>query len=817
MWYLHRGGAVEGPYPEDQLRAAFARGELAGTQVCPVGGNAWTTPEAVFGAPAAPSPYAPSPQQGSVPPMQAAAAVYGPPPHTAYGPPAPVAWNQPAPFGAMPGGMPTTGGPPKKNTAKVLGIIAAVLAVLLIGGVALGVLVLLKKPTAHLAKTVPHDAAIYVEIPSLKRSLLSLAGVKVVDPGRVDDKTTAADLAASVADAFDISKTDAQALAFSLDAAAFAARDVKTKGAAAMVFAVGSRKPVETLLKSSRFAPEGSFGKSGKAYKLTAATSKVGATATPLDRTLRGLSTAKGDKLVYFADNELLVFGDEAMVKSIADVVESGADSLEKNPTYVLAKAQFDNGADVVSFADESVIQQSASSGEMQKLVKSYFADGGPMDGAVKFVPAGMLVNAHLTLSGDALPQDKTITDSVKLSYPRTLPGETVAYVAGSTKTGMKGSDAKAQLVQSLTKTAPGQAKQLTDTMTTFEKEAGFTIEQLFDMVGDEAAFALLLDKEFKYGPNSPMTQAALKDAGALFVMQVDDEGVAKQVLAKLRDKAKDPSFAKLASMRPDGDGFYLDPSADAAGSVGGAIPSMHVRYAKKALAIVVAQKGLMDRTFAALDGGSGTLKDDGAHEAAMSALRPKARAYLWVDLGRIVSLAYAANPEDRNDAKMLGVPVDAVMLSGPDRVTAGADFDYHAKDNVWTVDIETLNLWGFSLLAGVDALSAAAHGDATAANTTPTLGSSPLAKPGASPLSSPSTTTTSAGSLSSIGVPACDAYLQRLHSCGQTPAVRQSYQHTAESLHTSWSKLPSASRSHLSTSCVNLEHQLEANGMCDR
>src|ERR1700679_1881676 len=50
MWYLSRGGAVEGPFSEEQLRGMQARGELAGTQLCVVGGSEWKPAETVLSA-----------------------------------------------------------------------------------------------------------------------------------------------------------------------------------------------------------------------------------------------------------------------------------------------------------------------------------------------------------------------------------------------------------------------------------------------------------------------------------------------------------------------------------------------------------------------------------------------------------------------------------------------------------------------------------------------------------------------------------------------------------------------------------------------
>jgi len=942
MWYLSRGGAVEGPFSEEQLRAMQARGELAGTQLCAVGGTEWKPAETVMG-PAQPAPQAGgwnpnAPPQGGPPPgyaggtavMQATpygqpgpgqygapqgspyggpqqggppqyggqpgASPYGAPqqgappggqppygaaaggqspfaatqlasPDQAYGQPAQPSYGQAGPTQVSPPGQPQYGQPgqpqygqpgqpqygqpgqpqfgqpgqaqfgqpgqpqfgqpgaapgvgapapavdpnaPKKKGSPVVAIVIALVLLLVVGGGGALLYAKLGKPGAHLASSVPKDATIYAEMPSLKRSLLSLAGVKIFDSTKVDEKKTADDVTTAIVNSFGLSKSDAESLALSLDSVAVVARDVHKASAGAVLFSASSPAPVETLLKAKRFTADGTYGKEGKSYKLVAAPDGP-ATATPVEKSLRQMSTGSS-KLVWFPSKKLLVAGDDAMIKSIAAVLEAGADSLEKRDAYIKAKKQFDSGADLVLFVDEELIKGSKNDADTQKLIAAYFKDGGPIDGAVKLSPAGVLMNGHMTLSGTALPADKTVSGSVKLTFPGKLPAETVAYFAGSTKTGMKGADAKAQLVKSLQGTDPTKAATLTQEMDAFEKSAGFTIADLFDMIGDEAAFALLVDKDFKYVKSAPLSPATFKGLGAAFVMQVDDEAVAKKILGKLKEKISDPSLAKMVSVKPDGDGFIAAPTADAAGMVGDGLPSLHVKYAKKVLAIVVAPDALMTRTFSAIEDGKGALKDDGAHESAMKALRSDAHGYMWIDLGRIVSLAYAADPQDKEDAKAFGVPVDAIKLTGPDRITAAMDFDYRVKDGEWTADIETLNLAGFSLMAGVDspALSGAGGGGATP-GTTPTDPTAPATGDPTAP-----GTTPAASALTSTGVQTCDDYLARLSSCGKNiPQAHDAYVKAAQSSHDAWMKIPAARRKSLGKQCTALMASLDKNPTC--
>jgi hypothetical protein len=154
-----------------------------------------------------------------------------------------------------------------------------------------------------------------------------------------------------------------------------------------------------------------------------------------------------------------------------------------------------------------------------------------------------------------------------------------------------------------------------------------------------------------------------------------------------------------VATVTPDATGFIVTVSPKASLLLGGPPPTLRARYTRKELTLVVAAPDLASAALAALDGDGATLKEDAAHAQAMKALRSGAHAYAWVDLGRAGTIAYAASPEARANARGRGFPVDAVHLEGADRLTAALDLDYHAKGGVWTVDVETLNLWGAGLI----------------------------------------------------------------------------------------------------------------------
>lgn len=752
MWYVTRGGAVDGPVGEDELRAAFARGELADAQVCRVGDSEWLRPETVF---------------------RESAAIAAPTrarPETARAPRAvdiPTESRLVIPEPAR----------ERRRMRPLVVVLAGVLALGLLGGGAAVLYAVITKPAPTLTTSIPASVTFYAEVPSWKRVLEGMASMKIADASRLDTAETAEGAVRALASAFNLSKIDAASLGAVIGSVAVAGRSGQDIGSA-LLLSVSAEAPVEVLLKTNRFSPGGALG-SVRMYQLAAAPAAKDA---PLfERTLRELSTEGTRKRVlWFAERHLLVLGDESFVREVADVVANGKPALEQRDLYLKAGKHVDVSAVGVTFIDEQMFKDHTDAAE-RKALDGFLHDGGPLGASVRFGPAGVIVTGFATFTGATVPVEEPPAAEA-LTIPERLPGETIAYVAGSTRRGMKPAQAKAAVVKALLSANAGTDTDVSVAVDRFEARVGVTVEDLFKVVGDECAFAVLVDKDFKYGSGAPFAAAAPTGLGALFVLKVDDDLTAKAVLMKLHDRATTPDLAEWVTVSPDGDGFILTPTAIATKAVGGAAPLVHVTYGNREIAIAMASSTMADRALAALASGKGTLRDDGGHALARSALRPKARAYGWIDVGRIATLAFTANPADRADARAAGLPVDAIKLVGDDRVTAAFDVDYHVKDGTSTVEVEMVNPWAFSLFTGVDApVSRQAFAAALArapqavdpVPPAPVFPSAPVL-PVPAPLVMPT------------GIAVCDEYIAKLEICGprfasQAATQRKTYAQMSE------------------------------------
>ena len=587
---------------------------------------------------------------------------------------------------------------PRRRMGRPALLAALGLAVLLVG---LALFLPSRKTSVHLAASVPEDVSYFVEFSSLARTLDAMASMKIVPAAKVAPAATAEDAVVALEKAFDLTRDDAEALAKRVVGVAVAGRFEGKDTRSAWLVGVSSSAPVDALLMADRFASQGRFGESGRAYTLAPAAFVDGAPL--LERGLRDLSaTGPGKKVVWFKDARILAWGDDALLHDIAAVIDSGKPALDRSELYRRGRR---TGAapDGAIFLDEGALRVLAAN--RKEPLDGTLRDGGALVGSVRVLPAGVLVSATATLTGDALPAAATALPAKRLTYPDRLPAETVLYVAGSMKHGLKPADARVELTRLLAAGRSFGGDDVARELVDLGKAAGVSLEDLFEMAGDEAAFAIVADKSFKYGAGTPLLEAALRDAGMLLVMKVDGDAAAQRVLARLREAIASSEIGPVSTVTPDRDGFVVTVSPRASLLLGGPPPTLRARYAHREVALVVAAPDLVKATFAALDGERSTLKDDPAHTLARGALRPDAHLYAWVDVGRVGAVAYRASPEARESAQRRGFPVDAVNLEGPDRITAAADLDYHVSGGVWTVDVETLNLWGAGLIVSWQAV----------------------------------------------------------------------------------------------------------------
>ncbi len=738
MFYLNRGGAPEGPYEESRIVQMIVSGELTQAGVCPVGQNQWwqlnqvpafaqalaqraAAPPAAHGQPPQQPGYGPPPQQGGYgqPPQQPGygppqgygtapgspgptAAGYGPGPTApGYGP-GPTAPGYGPPAHAMPagGGRKTVPEEKKKSRALlIVGLVGILLVFLVSSAVGAYLLFFASGDAPDMAATMPRDSEMLIQISNVPKLLVDFKDVEYLDTSLRDDKRVFDDTADSVAKAFDIPLDDARAFLVASRTMGVAARKLATQPEAAFAIGFASAAPVEALLKSTRFVASGAVGQTGKRYQLT---KKQLQSSVGQDVLLKGLAEAElgGGKevLVWFPDKKLLSFGTEAFVTDLAKVVEQGAAAIDANPSFQAAAKDFDGSARLTAFVDPTVFA-SIDDAKLKELVDSYFKPAGPLTGMLTVKSAGFVTSLTGRIMGSKLPKASSYEPPGKLDLPNRLPVETLAYAAFQTQTKMTGADLQKLLFEQMEAADPRAKRQAEQGLGQLEQALGVSMTKLIDGLGSEAVLAIAAPADVALDASLILQgPKAAANFNMTWVQLLKDETEYKRLAAQLKQKVI-PSVREV-TLTEDGPGFALTPR-------GAPFPvSLRVKFFDKHLFITAGGNTLCDRAEAAFSKGDRTLKDDGAHQAALAALPDKHHFRLWMDTGRLVETVFK-NPLLRATATENGLQLDKFRLNGPQRVTSALTVKSEVQNEVWSYRIDALNMQALAPLGlGASALS---------------------------------------------------------------------------------------------------------------
>ncbi len=721
MYYLSRGPTPEGPFEEARLVHMIQTGELTQGGVCPVGQNQWQSIEAIpafaqalAARHAAPQPVAPTiperyparpPQNYGAPPQ--AAPNYGAQPNPNYGPApgfAPLAAPaQPNPNAPGAGAL-----PPKKKQSLglILGLVAGV-GVLLIGGIGLAAYFMFFSSggARKISQAVPRDCELLIDVPSVRKSLLDLHDVQFLDTSLRDDKQAVQQAADALVKAFDLSQSDAIALLSATETAGISARKLESKPEVVVALGLRSAGPVEALLKSARFAAAGTIGQHGQRYTLARKQLAAGAGQDVVAKALSEaeVSATDQEELVWFASQKVFALGDAALVTDVAQVLESGAASIEQNPAYQAAQKDFDKGARLTAFVDPGALSN-ITDPKMKQLVDGYFTPSGPLTSSFRIDSAGFIgsITGHIT--GSKLPHDDAYEAPQALNLSDKLPAETFAYMAFSTRSKLGGAEMEKLFLDQLSSVDARTHNQAEQGVREFEQLLGVSTAKLLDGIGGQAVLGLAASEGTAID-QLHNEQTAASRVNVTYVQELKDPSEFKKLSAAL--KARILPGAREALVTPEGDGFTLTPR-------GTPLPvSLRVKFLDKYLFITAGANPLCDRAEAAFSKGTSTLKDDAAHKTALGALPDTTHFRLWIDTGRLLD-TFAKNPLVKARMAESGVALDKLTLVGPNRVTSALSLRTEVKVDVWTFRADALNLQAFaplgaagSALAGLPMLRA--------------------------------------------------------------------------------------------------------------
>jgi len=608
-----------------------------------------------------------------------------------------------------------TAAAPKKSGAGGK-IVIALLALLAIGGGAFAAYWFWMRSTGpELAKYLPADTQVYVEVPNITKAVVAAIGMDPVAIKELEPEERKNDLVEAFESSFDMKKDDAESLVKGIDAVAFAGRELgksDDKSEAAIIIRFSDKGAVEALLESKRFDKDGSVGK-GTAYKLTRVEPKDPDKEEKLsafEKFLNQLGDSKdkdkeddGDKkkkdkklIVWFDSQKLLVAGDEAMIEEIGKVIEGDKDNLAKhNETF--AKANWPAGSSLLIFADPAAFPKDVK--------KEFFNDVGPLTGSMRFTDPGVIVSAHLEMAGKKVSKKELLPEEASLTLFEKLPSSTVAYIAFSTKFGVDGKEMEKAIKKSYSDVDESGGEQIEKMLDGMKDQLGFGLDTVFDAMGDEAIIAVTADDKLA-GLAFEKDKQAFEHGSVITIFaldKTDGKENADKIIKKLKSTIEDKAKDEIAIKKIDG-GFVASPGDRAKKAMGDVDASFSISVEEdKYLVVIVGTKKRIDEANEAL-GGTETLKGDNAHKKALAAFEGKPLAVLWVDAGRIAKALLKESKEVKSSLKDAGFPVDALILEGDDRVTAGYAVRAAWKDDILMLDIDTLNL---PIFAGVGAAAA--------------------------------------------------------------------------------------------------------------
>mgnify|MGYP007026483530 CR=1 FL=1 len=331
------------------------------------------------------------------------------------------------------------------------------------------------------------------------------------------------------------------------------------------------------------------------------------------------------------------------------------------------------------------------------------------------------------------------------------MPADTFAYIAFSSKTEATYKEFEKDLIKSLEETDENAAEKFEKGLEEMEKNLGFSLEEVYKAAGDEAILAATATGKVDLETVMKKDKEALDYFGVVLALHVKDKDAAEKIIKGLKETAEDKAKGMVEVDDEDG-GFSVKAKA-------GDFPEASLTLIEDKYLVLAAGNPKRIKSIKSAFAKEGdTLKGDKAHAKAMKALSGKNAMFMWVDTGRIAKLALEMDDSIKKKLKKEGIPLDALVLEGDDRLTGALAVRVEVKDGTWTVEAEDLN----GLLASIGGAAAGAALRGLGGSSKPR----PLDDEGGGGSGGGGSAVPSDIPLS--GVAACDDYIKKTWSCAE-------------------------------------------------
>ncbi|MFO0550632.1 MAG: hypothetical protein U0271_19720 [Polyangiaceae bacterium] len=641
----------------------------------------------------------------------------------------------PAPVGELELGpdAPVTKSGTRRPVVVAIGFL---LALSLIAFGAAAFLVWLRAPDPRLARFVPKDVVVYVEMPSSKRAGLALLGMRGLDARSFDPQAELDKVAREFGESFDMRRGDASALLSGVESMAMAVRDTDAdtedrydEPQSVVLARFSSREAFEPFLRVERVERVGKVRDVGitfRVLKARVADSTKEERPVPSDlpsgrdlppsseereenawrKLFDGLGEGRAEPVatpkkegeppesdevrepselcLWVADERLLACGDQRLVNDVAKVVAGEAESLESaNPRF--DRASWPSGAVAVAFVDDRAFGLRDRHGVL--------APDRPITGSMRFVDEGWIIDAHLETSGDRAPPFELFPASRPLDLDQRLPADTIAYVEASGQLPLDGKEYTRALTAYTETIDVRLARRLDAQLSEWDERLGIGLDTILDATENQVVLGLVADPRLSAEDleDEARTYEAL---GLVGIAEIDDQAKVEKLMRAAREELE---YKDQFEVKTNDAGFTARPreddSADAKTPSSKFVPFVSVSIRDGYLLVAIGSKRRIHVIEDAFTGEGERLGADKAHDRARRAVGRSAQAVVWFDLARGLRLFFKKDPETRRKLKERGFAIDSIELEGDERVTAAAALRVTQTDHgSIEYELETLN-----------------------------------------------------------------------------------------------------------------------------
>lgn len=546
-----------------------------------------------------------------------------------------------------------------------------------------------REPSPSMARYVPAEATLFVELPDLRAAAQALAGVRWLRGAETGVQGLVEQLGQELAGSFEVDPGDVAKLPMRLDqVSGFVLEDEDRKHHyTALLLRVDDADAVEALLGSARFDVDGRVLGGRKLKLLSKADSderkarrKEGKPAAPqrkadkekakakprgpgIKGALDALALEETESLIWFERDKLLAIGDTLAVRAVGEVVSEGRASLAAT-SKPFQEATWPVGAALRLFVPPETWLEKI---EGWPLTKELLRVESALTYAIRIEKEGLVEQVRLPFAAPerARSWEEWRPDQRVLSTR--LPAGTLAYlsIAGSRVLEGQKAEVRDDVMNDLREL--GQMSTAT-VLRRRESDIGINLQTIAVALGREVVVGAMTDASFKPGMLEDDGAAAL-DHGAVYVVsRPNEERPARELVSLLKQRLRLVRGTGL-TIESDDTGFVAVDEKKKRRIV---LKLINGRY----LVGGYGADPLLRQLEASVRGDEPSLAGTAPHDDALKYTAPSSQLFFWLDSGAALGLASKGSKEAGKLMKAAGIGPESIQLDGDQRISSAASIE---------------------------------------------------------------------------------------------------------------------------------------------